>query len=178
MADAFEQSFVNLQLPGSVRDATNIHTAILIASVNFGSFEKDADNPYYKSRYLSLGALLQAVRPALTNEGVIITSRYKLVPQGWVVETELLHLPSNTSISSQFPVVDCTMPQKVGAAGTFAMRYNLLQLLAIAATDDDGNSASGLTPPGEFLGPVPNGQQRNNPQAMPTPGAYPGPDWL
>jgi hypothetical protein len=80
--------------------------------------------------------------------------------------------------SSQFPVVDCSNSQKIGASGTFAMRYNLLQLLGVAASDDDGNSAAGLAAPDDFLGPAPSGQQRAEPRRMPDPNAQPGPDWL
>jgi hypothetical protein len=158
----------------------NIHRALLAASVNFGPLEKDADNPYFKSKYLSLGALLNAVRPALTDQGIIITSKYELVPQGWVVTTALLHVMTGSTIESQFPVIDVSNSQKVGASGTFAMRYNLLQLLGIAAADDDGNSAAGLTPPDDFLWPPPSGQQRTEPRRLPTntQPTTPEDDWL
>jgi hypothetical protein len=150
----------------------NLTTALLAAAVNFGSLEKDSDNPYFKSKYLSLGALLNAVRPALSDQGVLIVSRYLLIPQGWVVETTLIHGPSGTMQSSQFPVVDCSNSQKIGASGTFAMRYNLLQLLGVAASDDDGNSAAGLAAPDDFLGPPPSGQQRAEPRRLPDPNAH------
>lgn len=160
---------------------SNIYTAILAASVNYGSLEKDADNPYFKSKYLSLGALLNAVRPALTDQGVVITSKYKLIPQGWVVETTLIHPQSSTSTASEFPVTDVSGSQKIGAAGTFGMRYNLRQLLGIADADDDGNSTSSLTDPTDFLGPVPSGQQRTEPRRLPVnnyPPTTSEEDWL
>ena len=157
----------------------NLTTALLAASVNFGPLEKDADNPYFKSKYLSLGALLNAVRPALSDQGVLITSRYLLVPQGWVVETTLIHAPSGTTVASQFPVSDASGSQKVGAAGSYGMRYNLLQLLGIAAADDDGNSTAGLAAPDDFLGPSPSGQQRAEPRRLPDPNMQPQPEnWL
>jgi hypothetical protein len=160
---------------------SNIYTALIAAAVNFGPLEKDADNPYFKSKYLSLGALLNAVRPALSDQGVLIISGYDLLPQGWVVQTMLYHAPSDTYLSSRFPVTDTSGSQKIGSAGTFGMRYNLLQLLGVAASDDDGNSAAGLAAPDDFLGPAPSGQQRAEPRRMPTgdgvPGA-PAADWL
>jgi hypothetical protein len=159
----------------------NLTTALLAASVNFGSLEKDADFAIGKlagKKYLSLSALLNAVRPALSDQGVLITGRFILVPQGWVVETTLIHAPSGTIASSQFPVVDTSNSQGVGSAGTFGMRYNLLQLLGIAAADDDGNSAAGLAAPDDFLGPAPSGQQRAEPRRMPMGDQFSGPDWL
>lgn len=158
----------------------NIHQALLAASVNFGSLEKDSDNPYFKSKYLSLGALLNAVRPALSDQGIIIASRYELVPQGWVVTTTLLHVLTGGTLESSFPVTDTSGSQKIGAAGTFGMRYNLLQLLGIAAADDDGNSTSNLTAPDDFLGPPVSGQQRTEPRRLPTNSQPTNPeeDWL
>jgi hypothetical protein len=59
------------------------------------------------------------------------------------------------------------------------MRYNLLQLLGVAASDDDGNSAAGLAAPDDFLGPPPSGQQRAEPRRMPDPNMQPQPEnWL
>jgi hypothetical protein len=183
---------------------SNIYTAILAASVNFGPLVKDAENPFFKgkdgraSKYLSPSALLAAVRPPLTDEGVIITGGYKLIPQGWVVETILYHTPSGTSVSSWFPITDTETVygppdqygkqkqvganghQKVGTAGNYGMRYNLFQLLGIAAADDDGNSTSNLIPPDDFLGPAPAGQQRTEPRRLPvnTQPTTPEEDWL
>jgi hypothetical protein len=157
--------------------ATGIHSALIAASVNYGSLVRDSDNPYFKSKYLSLPALLAAVRPALSELGVAISSRYALVTGGFVIETTLTHVPSGESLSSQFPVPDMTNPQKIGSAGTFAMRYNLLQLLAIAPEDDDGNSSAGLSDPLGYMGPPPNGNQRTAPQHMPS-GIDAGPNWM
>lgn len=156
--------------------ATSIYQALLAASANFGSLAKQAENPYYKSKYLALPDLLAAVRAPLADSGIVITSGFKLVTGGFVVETKLHHIPTGEQISSQFPVVDCS-PQKAGAAGTFGMRYNLLQLLGIAPEDDDGNSAAGLTDPLGFAGPAPSGQQRSMPAQMPS-NLQPGPGWL
>lgn len=154
----------------------NIYQAILAASVNFGSLEKDSENPYLKSKYLSLAALFKAVRPALTDQGVLITGCIRLLPQGWVIETTLVHVLTGEKLESQFPVED-TSPQKIGSTRTYGERYNLLQLLGIAAADDDGNSAAGLADPGDFLGPPPSGQQRTEPRRLPT-NDQPPADWL
>jgi len=156
----------------------NIYQALLAASVNYGSLEKDSENPYFKAKYLSLPSLLKAVRPALTDQGILITGSLRLLPQGWVVETVLVHVLTSETLVSQFPVED-TSPQKIGQTRTYGERYNLLQLLGIAASDDDGNSAAGLAVPDDFLGPPPSGQQRLEPRRLPDPNMQPPPEnWL
>jgi hypothetical protein len=143
--------------PRSVKQSppSGLAQALIAASVHFGSLERDAENPYHKSKYLSLSALLQAVRPALSDAGVLIHSCYKVLGGSFVVETTLCHAASGEQISSSFPVLDPS-PQKAGSAGTYGLRYNLMQLLAIAPADDDGNSAAGLMDtPAEFTPPQP-----------------------
>jgi hypothetical protein len=155
--------------------AGDIYSAILAASAHYGSLERDSNNPYYKSKYLSLPSLLAAVRSALSDQGVIINSSFAQLGPGFVVKTTLRHIPSGTEISSSFPVTDLANPQKVGSSGTFGMRYNLLQLLGIAPEDDDGNS--NIPAPGQFMGPDPAGVQRNAPMQQPGHLQQP-PDWL
>jgi hypothetical protein len=103
---------------------------------------RDADNPYFKSQYVSLPGLLAIVRPILRTHGVLITSCYQMVAGGFVVQTTLTHHASGGWRTSTFPVNEPGKPQSVGAAGTYGMRLSLMQLLAISGEDDDGNAAT------------------------------------
>ena len=114
-----------------------LNGAIATAFGSFGSLTKDGDNAYLKTSYLTLSTLLDAVRPALMTQGVIITSALRLVPGGFVCQTTLHHSGGGWR-SSQFPVGDPGNPQKVAAAATYGLRINLQQLLAITGQDDDG----------------------------------------
>ena len=114
----------------------DVYQAILAASSEFGSLTKDAANTYLRSNYLSLPALLKAVREPLSDQGVVITSSFVQVGSQFVIRTVLHHCGSGTEISSDFPVLDMSSPQKVGACSTYALRYSLLHLLGIAAADD------------------------------------------
>lgn len=144
---------------------TDVYAAVLVASAEFGSLERDSENPYFKGKYLSLPALLKAVRPALADVGCMITSCFTQDAQGrFVVRTIVHHTTSGTSISSDFPVADPGNPQKAGAAGTYGMRYNLMHLLGIAPEDDDGNS---IANPAQYAGPAPAGTERSGPVQMP-----------
>jgi hypothetical protein len=119
-----------------------LDAALTAASGEFGVVARDADNPYFKSQYVSLPGLLAIVRPILRNHGVLITSCYQMVAGGVVVPTPLTHHASGGWRTSTFPVNEPGKPQSVGAAGTYGMRLSLMQLLAISGEDDDGNAAT------------------------------------
>ena len=116
--------------------------ALAEAGAEFGTVVRDADNPYFKSKYVSLPGLLAVVRPILHRHGVLISSCYQLTAAGFVVSTTLSHYATGGWRVSTFPVPDPSKPQGVGAAGTYGLRLSLLQLLAISGEDDDGNAAT------------------------------------
>ena len=118
--------------------------AIAAASNAFGDLTKDSKNDYLKSSYLALPALLKAIKQPLLEQGVVIYTQLVVeigaIP---VVRTTLSSLNGEEEVSSDFPVVDTSNVQKIGAAVTYGTRYNLLAMLAISPeNDDDGNAAS------------------------------------
>jgi hypothetical protein len=120
-----------------------LDAALLEAQAKFGVVLKDADNPYFKSSYVSLPGLLALVRPILRDHNVLISSSYQLVAGvGFTVSTTVSHTLTGGWRVSTFPVPDPAKPQSVGAAGTYGLRLSLLQLLAISGEDDDGNAAT------------------------------------
>jgi hypothetical protein len=121
----------------SIAAVAALDGAIAAALPSFGSLAKDGDNTYLKTSYLTLPALLEAVRPALMTQGVLITSSLRLVPGGFVCQTTLQHSGGGWR-TSQFPVGDPSNAQRVAAAATYGLRINLQQLLAVCGVDDDG----------------------------------------
>jgi hypothetical protein len=119
--------------------------AVAAAFPSFGSLAKDAENTYHNKSYLSLEGLLDAVREPLMAQQVLIASSIQLVGPGFVVITTIAHSGGGWR-SSSFPVGDPLNPQKVAAAATYGLRINLQQLLALTATDDDGNSLAATAP--------------------------------
>jgi hypothetical protein len=143
-----------------------LDAALIKARAKYGDLTKDADNPYFNSKYLSLDKLLASVAPALGGQGLSLSSSYQPTAAGFVVTTTLSHV-SGGYRTSTFPVLDVSKSQAVGSSGTYAMRYNLTQLLCVAAeTDDDGNAADGLK--GKKSDYSSNGT-RNQPAARPAP---------
>jgi hypothetical protein len=168
-----EQPVDELLPPGAGPTSTAVAAldgAIAAAFGNFGSLAKDGDNTYLKTSYLTLPTLLDAVRPALMAQGVLITSALRLVPGGFVCQTTLQHSGGGWRYS-QFPVGDPGNAQKVAAAATYGLRINLQQLLAITGQDDDGQPAQQFSAPAAYAQTAPIAQQQ--PWAAPAPqGGY------
>ncbi|MFA7153977.1 MAG: ERF family protein [Methanoregulaceae archaeon] len=101
----------------------------------------DKENPYYNSRYASLAAILEEVRPKLAEAGLVVS---QTIGDGECV-TALLDWDGNAVLKNSVPiaVTDENDPQKIASAITYARRYGISALLGIATEeDDDANAAS------------------------------------
>ena len=104
----------------------------------------DANNPFFKSTYITLDGILEYVRPILTKNGIIVLQNVSSDGEYAEVNTRLLH------ISGEFMETDVLKirptkndPQQHGSAITYAKRYQLGALLGISTeVDDDGNKAT------------------------------------
>lgn len=142
---------------------------MVAAAPYFAELVKDSSNDYLKSQYMSLPALLKAVKPPLLEQGVTIYSQVRVVDGFWVVRTTVSTVEGDEELYSDFPIPDTSSLQKIGAAVTYGVRYNVFALLAICAeNDDDGNSASAPSAPAYALPGLPGGVQA--PAAWPQPG--------
>ena len=95
-----------------------------------------------KYSYATLQDVLDAVRPALSLNGLALTQPTKIVDGKVVVETLLSH-SSGEWISGELFIesLDKT-PQSEGSALTYARRYALSSLLGIASEEDDDAEAA------------------------------------
>lgn len=120
----------------------NIAPALLSAQKLMGGAKKGASNPYFKSRYADLGAVLEACKELLNEAGVTILQPHTSNERGKFVETILLHT-SGEWVSSETEIVVAKQgdPQAQGSAITYARRYGLQSLLSMPAEDDDGEGA-------------------------------------
>ena len=135
---------------------------------------KDGTNPFYKSKYTTLGQALLAIQPA-TEFGLCHTqlNDFVITPEGEVITiviTKLMHVSGDEPIVSRFPVPKIpsnvkNVHQEAGSAQTYARRYGLLSVYGLANDDDDGNSLT-KTPP-EKVG-VGNTRTKPNEKLEPT----------
>lgn len=116
--------------------------AFIKAQQAFKPAVKDAVNPHYKSKYVTLQGVIDAVLPALHANGFGLIQRTSVVDGRTILRTELLHV-SNECLVSDYPVHPAKAdPQGEGSALTYARRYALMALCGIAPEDDDGNAAA------------------------------------
>lgn len=107
--------------------------------------EKNATNPHFGSRFVSLDHLIARTKPVLTKHGLAIVQFPATTDQGApALTTTLIHGESGEQLSGTVPLVLAKQDmQGLGAALTYARRYGWASALAISdEDDDDGNSAS------------------------------------
>lgn len=120
-----------------------IAKAYVAAQKSMEAIKKAAKNEHFKNKYADLAEVVEAVVPALNENGVGVIQN--AVNDGeWVsITTTLLH-ESGASVSSTLRLRPSkTDPQGIGSAITYGRRYSLLAMTGAAPEDDDGNAASG-----------------------------------
>jgi len=102
----------------------------------------DANNPFFKSKYATLSALVQDATPILVKNGLAVS---QLTEQEGSVTTILMHTSGEYLSSTLTLKAVKDDPQGRGSAITYARRYAYASILGIVSDeDDDGNSATGL----------------------------------
>jgi len=120
-----------------------IAAALLAAQKKIGSASKDAVNPFFKSKYADLGAVMEACKEALNDNGISALQPVGTSEMGTTVETILLHESGEwISDTMTVSVKQSNDPQAQGSAITYARRYSLQSMMFIPAEDDDGERAT------------------------------------
>ena len=106
---------------------------------------KESNNPFFKSKYADLPTILDAIEKEAAICGITLISKSKLLNDIWVLETVMSHKDSDEKEDSMYPIHGKNQ-QEMGSSTTYARRFNIQNLLNLAADDDDGNEASKATP--------------------------------
>lgn len=119
--------------------------ALVAAIGELSNVPKTAANPYFKSKYAPLDAIIDATRPILAKHGLAVMQQPLFMEGTAGVETTIIHEGGySTTTTLLLPLKDQS-PQGVGSAITYARRYALAAVLGIASEDDDdGNVSTGL----------------------------------
>jgi len=102
---------------------------------------KDKVNPFFKSKYADINALLEVIKPALSKNGLVINQPLTNLEGKPALKT-ILRDDKEIIYEEVVPLIELQDPQKMGAVITYFRRYALQSLLCLQAEDDDGNSAS------------------------------------
>tara|TARA_R110000824_G_scaffold19663_2_gene75655 strand:- start:1086 stop:1658 length:573 start_codon:yes stop_codon:yes gene_type:complete len=105
-----------------------------------GIISKEAENPFFRSKYASLPHILKAIQKPLQDSGLIII--HKLTDDK--METNIIHAETGEMIVSSFVLaMKGTDSQAWGSAITYAKRYSIGAMLNLTIDeDDDGNGSS------------------------------------
>ena len=123
----------------------NLAAALAAAQSEMGHAALDSENPYFKSKYSSLTAVIDAVKP-LAKHGIAYIQHSRPVDKGVGVET--VFYGYGEAIGCGVVAVPVAKPDAhaIGAAITYAKRYSLAMSCGISADeDDDGNAV--VSPP-------------------------------
>ena len=131
---------------------TEAFEAFVKAQTDFKSAIKDAKNPFFKSTYAPLYSIWEAVKVALSANGLMITQPIGITANGiTVVRTKVRYKDGAIVEESECPVI-CKVqndPQAMGSAITYARRYSLASILCVVTDDDDAESATRGVQPGK-----------------------------
>ena len=123
-------------------DAINeLANALCNAQSQMGGAVKDSANPFFKSSYADLTAVIKAIKQPFADNGLSYTQFPVSNENGVGVSTRLMHV-SGQWLEGQFtlPVVKRD-PQAASSSLTYARRVSLSSIAGIPTADDDAESA-------------------------------------
>lgn len=119
-----------------------IAEAIALAQAKIGNPDLDSTNPHFKSKFASLAAHLNAVRPHLSAHGVSVM-QFVTTGNGEASVTTMLAHSSGEWIRSTLShaLPDNANAQQLGSLVTYLRRYSLAgAAFIVGEADDDGNA--------------------------------------
>lgn len=120
-----------------------IYFKLWLVQVALEPLKKELDNPYFKSKYTDINALLAEVKPVLHKQHLIVLQPLTHINGKPAIKTEIFDVSTGESVSETMVMPENSDPQKMGSTITYFRRYGLVSMLALEAEDDDGNSGSG-----------------------------------
>jgi len=108
---------------------------------------KSAENPFFKSKYADLAAVVEACREALTTNGIAVVQSPTTDGPHVSLETWLIHSSGQFMAGTVTATAKDDSPQSVGSAVTYLRRYALQSFAGVAPEDDDAEAAQGRGKP-------------------------------
>jgi pyruvate/2-oxoglutarate dehydrogenase complex dihydrolipoamide acyltransferase (E2) component len=121
---------------------SKVGTALVAAQSEIANVPFDSVNPHFGSKFVSLAAVLAAVRPVLNRHGIVLMQ--PAAAEGGIIKVQTVFLhTSGEQISFpplSMPMTDKMTAQSLGSVVTYLRRYSICAALAIAGDEDeDGN---------------------------------------
>lgn len=120
----------------------HLAAALNKAQAEMSGAKKGKENPFFKSSYADLNAVVDAIRIPFAENGLSY-SQFPLMEENRVgVETILMHESGEFIVSTLMLPTGKLDAQAAGSAITYARRYALQAVAGIPSEDDDGNQAT------------------------------------
>lgn len=149
-------------------ELNHLAKALAEAQAEFTAIPKDSTNPFFKSSYAGLPAVVETASPVLTTHGLSIAQFIGTDEVGDILTTWLLHESGQWLSDSMRLHLKQADPQSQGSAVTYARRYSYMSVLGLVADDDDdGNAATkGVSEPAKTSAKR-SGSTRRPPEVVP-----------
>ena len=124
-----------------------IATALVKAQAEMRTPKKGSVNPFFKNKYADLNDVLEAVVPALNENGIVVLQPLVNIDGKNFVKTVLMHESGETFES--LAEIFCNKQndaQAYGSGITYARRYALSSICGIGSEDDDAQKAVAKAP--------------------------------
>jgi hypothetical protein len=131
-----------------------LSAALVACQSELSNPTKDAINPHFRSKYVTLAAVVDSIRGVFAKNGLTVvqelTTTTDVTAKPLVmacVTTHIVHVSGEKETFGPFMLpVDMgdtrgNLAQAVCSATTYARRYALMAVAGLAPEDDDGNSA-------------------------------------
>ncbi len=124
-------------------ELNELFSALAKAQADIKVALKDSNNPFFKSRYANLQAVIECSRPALCNNGLFVTQPIRPNSTGQDCLVTILGHSSGQWISSEMKITPLkTDIQSLGSYITYLRRYCYASIVGVydGMEDDDGNA--------------------------------------
>jgi len=127
----------------------NIYERLSIVRGIVTTVTKTARNPFFKSSYADLNAVMEAIAPACIEANIMYTQYANIIEGVDVLTTEIVNTsqPEDKIVGHTRLILTKNDMQAYGSAITYSRRYALVSMFGLEAIDDDGNVASGKDKP-------------------------------
>lgn len=123
----------------------NLYSALVKIQAKLKNPGFDADNPHFRSKFVSLAGVRDAINAVATEHGVAVIQKVYTEGDQVGVQTHLIH-----QSGEMFEAGNVAMrppkqndPQSLGSVVTYLRRYSLMAAFNVVGDDDDdGNQAS------------------------------------
>lgn len=131
-------------------------TKLLAFQKEVQAIKKDMENPYFKSQYFDVNAVIEVIKPIFNKVGLVALQPLTVIGERQAIKTILIDPDTGSEYSEVSPIVTMQTKktddhydnillnsQEMGSSITYFRRYALVSMLLLQGEqDDDGNIAS------------------------------------